>query len=74
MTSGFQTIKDVSTRALYQVQNTIEQCYDGRHSGRTVEQVIDQQLYDQHGIRLSTKDLRTLIYALTLRVDEVNSK
>lgn len=66
-------LKDISTRALYQVRNVIEEAHDGRHPGRTLEEVIDQQLYDQHGIRLSKKDLKTLIYSLTLRIDEIKN-
>ena len=67
----YAKIKDIPTRALYQVRNVIEEAHDGRHPGRTLEQVVDQQLYDQHQLRLSTKDLKTLIYCLTLRVDEI---
>lgn len=63
------TLQHIPTRALYHMSDTIKEWFDGRHSGRSLEEVIFQQLSDHYGIALNEKDVTMFIEKLKIKLN-----
>jgi len=71
MSPPSSAIRSISTENLYHIEQAIKDFYICKRDDRTIEEIVQQKLNDAH-IILRERELKALIYVLTLRIDEIN--